>query len=980
MVGVWGRKMRMIILSVVTSTTALTMSVSSSFRGEISTSRRRRRDGTIVFASSSSHQSSSRIISITQEDDVDRLAVVRRAEQELTSWVDRCRRSGGGSVGLSSMASLVVEDLNRNIIDGESAIRWGDDEEIAPTAREFENVIVAVLSLPSSLVTSSTTINGERDEQKTDRSNRATRILDLMETQFEPPVHLYDQVIASHCVDALESGADIYKSAKSALRLLNRSEELYRETGESVTRLPSISSYVAVMDVWRALAVDEMKRDEALEVVKNLRQRRLRVYDPNNMDENEEDYSEYNVLPSADIVESMTVDEVLEFGINLLREAVPTYQLISQTAEGEDSVTNRIGTWHFNQLIFDLASHPQPFSGPLAQELLYYMVNTVKREHWWRQSVKNKQSTTKTTANRIVPKPNADSINGVLKAWMVTSRSHYPDVARRAEAVLARLATWQSEGLIWNVTATTVSYNTCINMWKECSADIPGAAQRATDILLLMEEESTKVANSIIAPDDVSYATCIGAWAECSSINSVAGNNAEAILMRMYDRNKLSDNAPRPTTRCFNAVLLAYANGGQRNGGGKRALELLRFMESLYAEGNTDLSPDTFTFNIVMKALANCGEKGAARKANLLLQRMEDSFTKGYLKPDLLSYNTVLDVFSKEGDAKSAERLLQQMLAKDDAMIEPDSHSYTSVLKAWSKSNDDKAESVRRAEDILNDIESRYASGESDFRPDTSVYNALINCWAKSGEKAALFRVTEILSIMEELGLQGGDSAITPNGRTYCAVLDTYAKSKNYKAYSKSIEILDRMNAFYQEGHDSVRPCVRAYSIVLNIIARSRLKNKAIAAQDLLHKMEAEYRGGNSACRPNVYSYNAVLNAAAFSGREEGEQEDAFRVACLTFDELRMSDYLEPSDVSYGTFLKAIYHLMPESDVRDSLVKGLFRKCCRDGLVSNFVLKEMTGLVTADLYQSLLKGNTNNYGNLPKTWSCNVREQNSLQA
>ena len=301
-------------------------------------------------------------------------------------------------------------------------------------------------------------------------------------------------------------------------------------------------------------------------------------------------------------------------------------------------------------------------------------------------------------------------------------------------------------------------------------------------------------------------------------------------------------------------------------------------------------------------------------------------------------------------------------------------------MKAWSKSSDDKAESVRRAEDILNDIESRYASGESDFRPDTSVYNALINCWAKSGEKAALFRVTEILSLMEELGLQGGDSAITPNGRTYCAVLDTYAKSKNYKAYSKSIEILDRMNAFYQEGHDSVRPCVRAYSIVLNIIARSRLKSKAIVAQELLHKMEAEYRGGNSACRPNVYSYNAVLNAAAFSGREEGEHEDAFRVACLTFDELRMSDYLEPSDVSYGTFLKAIYHLMPESDVRDNLVKGLFRKCCRDGLVSNFVLKEMTSLATPDLYQSLLKGNTNNYGNLPKTWSCNVREQSSLQA
>ena len=37
----------------------------------------------------------------------------------------------------------------------------------------------------------------------------------------------------------------------------------------------------------------------------------------------------------------------------------------------------------------------------------------------------------------------------------------------------------------------------------------------------------------------------------------------------------------------------------------------------------------------LIKALANGGEKGAAHKANLLLQRMEDSFTTGDSpKPD----------------------------------------------------------------------------------------------------------------------------------------------------------------------------------------------------------------------------------------------------------------------------------------------------------------------------------------------------------
>jgi len=308
----------------------------------------------------------------------------------------------------------------------------------------------------------------------------------------------------------------------------------------------------------------------------------------------------------------------------------------------------------------------------------------------------------------------------------------------------------------------------------------------------------------------------------------------------------------------------------------------------------------------------------------------------------------------------------------------PDAHSYTAVLTAWSKS-DDKAKSVTKAEELFNEIEGRYAAGDTDFRAETSVYNALINCWAKSGDREALHRVTQILSLMEELGFKGGDSDVQPNSRTYCSVLDTLAKSKNFKAYDKSLDLLQRMEDLYNDGYDSVRPCTRAYSIVLSTIARSRRKSKAIEAQDLLHRMESEYRGGNSACRPNVYSYNAVLNAAAFSGRDEIEQEEAFRVACLTFDELRMSDYLQPTHISYGTFLKAIKHLMPESDVRNDLVKGLFRKCCRDGLVSEFVLKETADLSTPGLYQSLLEGVTNDFGNLPKSWSANVSERDGIK-
>ena len=264
--------------------------------------------------------------------------------------------------------------------------------------------------------------------------------------------------------------------------------------------------------------------------------------------------------------------------------------------------------------------------------------------------------------------------------------------------------------------------------------------------------------------------------------------------------------------------------------------------------------------------------------------------------------------------------------------------------------------------------------------------------------------MTQILDLMEELGLQGGDSEVQPNSRTYCAgkhvmnfepsqciclanasifskicvvVLDALARSKNWKASNQSLDILQRMENFYAEGYESVRPCARAYSIVITTIARSKRRGKAELAQEILRRMESEYRKGNIAARPTVYSYNAVLNAAAFTNGDEIEQEQAFKVACLTFDELRMSDYLQPSHVSYGTFLKCIKNLMPKSSIRDDLVKGVFRRCCRDGQVGDLVLRNMKGLSSPDFYQTLLEGVEDADYGLPKKWSANVRERYS---
>lgn len=53
-----------------------------------------------------------------------------------------------------------------------------------------------------------------------------------------------------------------------------------------------------------------------------------------------------------------------------------------------------------------------------------------------------------------------------------------------------------------------------------------------------------------------------------------------------------------------------------------------------------------------------------------------------------------------------------------------------------------------------------------------------------------------------------------------------------------------------------------------------------------------------------------------------------------------------------------------------------FIVCHRDGQVGTLVLRNMKHLASAELYQTLLEGESN--FDLPKSWSINVKEPHSM--
>jgi hypothetical protein len=243
------------------------------------------------------------------------------------------------------------------------------------------------------------------------------------------------------------------------------------------------------------------------------------------------------------------------------------------------------------------------------------------------------------------------------------------------------------------------------------------------------------------------------------------------------------------------------------------------------------------------------------------------------------------------------------------------------------------------------------------IEPDIGLYNALIYCWSKSGDYEAARRARQILSGIEK------HPKLRPNLKTYTNVLDCFAKSRELSSLDSAKSILEKMERY------GPAPNVHAYTSLIQNYARSRLPYKALEASKILKRMK---KSENVHAQPNIVTYNAVLNAAEHSDPTGGVvTEEALKVACLTFDEIRTSP-VEANHVTYGTFLGVLGKLMPPAS-RKEIVGLVFRRACKEGQVSSLVLRKLLQAVdTRQQYLTLLNGF--NDESIPLSWKANVRE------
>jgi len=457
------------------------------------------------------------------------------------------------------------------------------------------------------------------------------------------------------------------------------------------------------------------------------------------------------------------------------------------------------------------------------------------------------------------------------------------------------------------------------------------------------EEAEQYLLANLDQADVVSVTKVVGAWSRCppNDRTTDAPRRAEELVTKMAQlANDSADPRPalRPNTYTYNNLINCFA----RRGMVQKAEEYLDMMKTHNLPGMEDVRTvqvDVWTYNSVLNAHATCRKnkrEGAQRALEILDEMKAASGKDGNVRPDSVTYGSVVKCLTNAGgkvNAERAEQLLNELESlyeeSGDSNLQPTTILYNSVLDAYA--NLRGGEGIENAEALLDRMEelrSKGKDGSADgVSPDAFTFASLIKGWtsasSSSGKgkdndsdnngsdllgRSAAERAQQLLDRMEELH-RGGDDAMRPTTVLYNTVLAAWAKSGEKGAAERAEELLGRMQraaAAKDAGGDVPRADTVSFNSAIDAWARAEEYGSAEKAENLLNSMEKQYIAGNSSVKPDVRTYNSCINAwSRTGGPGAGLRAEQLldRLEAL-YDETGDED-VRPNQVTYASVINA---------------------------------------------------------------------------
>ena len=379
------------------------------------------------------------------------------------------------------------------------------------------------------------------------------------------------------------------------------------------------------------------------------------------------------------------------------------------------------------------------------------------------------------------------------------------------------------------------------------------------------------------------------------------------------------------------------------------------------SSGEISFKPERFLriYNNVIEAWLKCEKSGvssvsASEKAEAILEYLLEQHQKGAesLSPNNLSFNLCIKAFchSKLSDAsEKAEQIfrLKEMFVKEKNNVYITAPDYNQVIAKW---RDDQVNGPDRAHKLFNEMDKKYGnSGELKARPNVVTLNSL---------------------------------------------LDVLAKARSRDLAEECEELLHKTNERFNAGESSILPDIISYRTCIDAWIRQWDKESPKRVEALANEMIKKYlMEGRTDLRPDADLFNLVLKACAHATvtwHEDIEKEandTPISIANRTFALLNgKNDFnAKPTHATYAfMFITYKFHLDFDNSRYSQLLLMLWKQCCKDGQVSQFVLESFRKcIIGSEFWKAIGRkegyaalGKTNpkevKVSDLPKEWRRNV--------
>ncbi|BBN14565.1 protein MpPPR_38 [Marchantia polymorpha subsp. ruderalis] len=371
-------------------------------------------------------------------------------------------------------------------------------------------------------------------------------------------------------------------------------------------------------------------------------------------------------------------------------------------------------------------------------------------------------------------------------------------------------------------------------------------------------------------------------WAHASSVYSVDPSMYHTMLLLLGKAKKMEiaellfDRMKQDGLTPGLYEYTALVSGHVRTGSLQRGIAVLNRMKS------AGIRPSVATYNILVDGCLKV-PKGFEIASSLLEQMRKDD-----LRPDRVTYTTMIIVYSRKGHHKEAINIFREMLEQD---CHPDILTYNAVLNAHGKLGD--------IQGMLHVHQSMVAQ---QVDPDTVTFNIILSALARAGRTKDVVRFYRLMRKIR----------VTPDVTTCSILVNAYGKVREWKeldsllaemeslglqpdlaVYNSLISIYGKAGRFEQvdlltkslHSSNNIKFDLITYNTLIDVFG------KAGRLSDVIKWFSDMRKRG---VKPDVRTFNALVHAYGRASQYDGVREVL---------DLFLADGSKPDLVFYHTLL-----------------------------------------------------------------------------